>query len=228
MKYILILSVLLVVGCNDKNITGENPIVESSSDNEDSITSVSYDFKSDSLGFDSPEEVAIQVINYLKTKDTIGYFEAAIPLSAQKYLFAQNFEYRPDIVDQEAYMKWLSSRFERRMNNFLVRAGYIEDIMLENKGFHINKATINTITFKNKRIKSYGGFDRHIVGEWADVTVKMKYNNQDFFFEIPQIIKLKNKWFLYYPEYYIRTARDLEFTKRRVKEINEKADEFWL
>ena len=228
MRYLLILCAILIVGCNDKNNISENPILEPSSDIDNSTAPISYDFESDSLGYDSPEEVAIQVISYLQTKDTISYFEAAIPLSAQKYLFAQNFEFRPDIEDQKAYMKWLSSRFERRMNNFLVRAAYIEDIMLEDKDFQINLATVDTITFKNKRIKSYGGFDRHIVGDWADVTVKMKYNNQDFFFEIPQIIKLKDKWFLYYPEYYIRTTRDLEFTKRRVKEINEKADEFWL
>lgn len=226
MKYFQIILVILIIGCSPK----EDKEVEAS--NLDTIeivdNFVKYDFNSDTIGLNSPEEVAKQVIEFLRQRDTTKYLELAIPLEAQKYLFAKNLEYRPDIKSQEEYMEWLESRFERRMKNFLVRAGYISEIMEEDKGFKIDNATIDTITFEDVRIKNYGGFNRFIVGDWADVTVKMNFDNEDYFFEIPQIIKLKEKWFLYYPEYYIRTKRDLEFIEERVKQINQKADEFWL
>ena len=226
MKYFQIILVILIIGCSPK----EDKEVEAS--NLDTIeivdNFVKYDFNSDTIGLNSPEEVAKQVIEFLRQRDTTKYLELAIPLEAQKYLFAKNLEYRPDIKNQEEYMQWLESRFERRMKNFLVRAGYISEIMEEDKGFKIDNATIDTITFEDVRIKNYGGFNQFIVGDWADVTVKMNFDNEDYFFEIPQIIKLKEKWFLYYPEYYIRTKRDLEFIEERVKQINQKADEFWL
>ncbi|WMX13112.1 hypothetical protein [Aureispira sp. CCB-E] len=222
--------VTLTVGCTNKeNIKKEaKTLSEATTKSKAPAVQNVYDFKADSIGFDSPEEVAKQVVEFLQNRDTAKYLNAIIPLEAQKYLFSQNFEYRPDIKDQAKFMKLLESRFERRMNNFLIRSEYITEIMERDKGFQIKNATIDTITIEEVRIKNYGGFNRFIVGKWADVTVKMKFNRQDYFFEIPQIIELKNKWFLYYPEYYIRTKRDLEFIKKRVKEINAKADEFWL
>jgi len=182
----------------------------------------------DSIGLNSPEEVAKKIIEFLQDGDTTLYLETAIPLEYQKHLFEQNFEYRLDIENQEQFIHKLEDRFQERMNNFLVRAKYIQEIMIEDKNFSIKEATIDTITFKNVRIKNYGGFDRFIVGYWADVTIKMNYNQQTFFLEIPQIIKVKNKWFLYYPEYYIRTVKDKEFIEKRVREINQKVDAFWF
>ncbi|MFK7770837.1 MAG: hypothetical protein AB8F94_01815 [Saprospiraceae bacterium] len=228
MKYFQILLVILIIGCNSEKTKVITPESKQSINLENGNNQIEYDLNTDSIGFDSPEKVAKQVIEFLQTRDTSKYLDTAIPLKAQKYLFAKNFEYRPDITNQDNFMKWLDSRFEKRMNNFLVRAGYISEIMIDDKGFDITKATIDTITIEDVRIKNYGGFNRFIVGEWADITIKMNYNNKDFFFEVPQIIKLKDKWFLYYPEYYIRTKRELEFTNKRVQEINKQADDFWL
>lgn len=228
MKYFQIMLVILLIGCSNKETTDKNIKNANSEKIENTDNQDKYDFQSDSLGVDSPEEIAKQVVEFLRLRDTTKYLELAIPLKAQKYLFAKNFKYRPDIKDQDKYMEWLESRFERRMDNFLVRARYISEIMEEDMGFKIGNAIIDTITIEDVRIKNYGGFNRFIVGDWADVTVKMNFNNEDYFFEIPQIIKIKEKWFLYYPEYYIRTKRDLEFIEERVKQINQKADEFWL
>lgn len=228
MKYFQILLVLLIFGCNSEKAKVVIPETNESINIEDPDKIMKYDFNSDSIGFDSPETVARHVIEFLQIGDTTKYLETAIPLNAQKYLFAKNFEYRPNIKDQDNFIKWLESRFEKRMDNFIVRAGFISEIMIEDKGFIISKATIDTITIEAVRIKNYGGFNRFIVGDWADVTVKMIYNDDEYFFEIPQIIKLKDKWFLYYPEFYIRTKKDFEYTKKRVQEINQQADEFWL
>lgn len=228
MKYLQIIIAILIIGCSSESKTTKSAELEKAIKKENPVPKNKYDFVPDSIGFDSPEEVAIQVINFLKKKDTTAYLETAIPLDAQKYLFSQNFEFMPGIKNQEEFMGRLESRFEKRMNNFLVRAKYIAKIMEEDSKFQIQNATMDTITYENVRIKNYGGFDRFIVGEWADLTVKMNYNDEEYFFEIPQIIKVKNKWFLYYPEYYIRTKKELEFIERRVKEINQKADNFWL
>jgi hypothetical protein len=227
MKYLQILIAVLIIGCTNKKVENNSETVNLS-DSKNSKNQNKYDFKSDSIGFNSPEEVAKQVIDFLQKGDVDKYLKTAITLEAQKYLFSENFEYRPDIKDHEEYMSLLEAKFKRRLNNFLIRAEYIKEIMEDDKAFKIEKATIDTITIEDVRIKNYGGFNRFIVGKWADITVKMNFNNEDYFFEIPQIVKLKDKWFLYYPEYYIRTKKDLDFIEKRVKEINEKADEFWL
>lgn len=216
MRYIPILLIVFAFSC-----TTETP-------NKTVDPLAIYDFIADSIGFDTPEEVAIQIVDFLDKKDTSKYLEVILPFEAQKYLAAHNLEYRPDILDTVRHMKWLESRFEDRWHNYFVRANYILDIMREDKGIRIDTSMIDTITFEPERIKNYGGFDRFIVGEWADLDVKLNYKGKVYYFEIPQVIKLKNKWFLYYPEFYIRDENDFKFIKERVKVINQKADEFWL
>lgn len=54
----------------------------------------------------------------------------------------------------------------------------------------------------------------------------MKYQNEKFYFEIPQILELKGKWFLYYPEYYLRDQREKDFVNEYLNERDKKADEF--
>lgn len=216
MRYIITILILATIGCT---INGQHQ--EERAIDDDCL-------EVNSVGFNSPQEVVLQIVKFLQNGDTTLYLNTAIPLEYQKYLFEQNFEYRPDIEDQEKFIQKLESRFKERMNNFLIRAKYIKEIMIEDENFLIKEATIDTITFKKVRIKNYGGFDRFIVGDWADVTIKMTYNQQTFFLEIPQIIKVKEKWFLYYPEYYIRTVKSKEFVEKRVREINQKADAFWF
>lgn len=48
-------------------------------------------------------------------------------------------------------------------------------------------------------MKNYGGFGRTIIGNRAVITVEMNVNNERYNFEIPQIIKEENQWYLYYP-----------------------------
>jgi hypothetical protein len=187
-----------------------------------------YDFVSDTLGLDTPEEVAMHVIEFLATKDTAKYLDVILPYEAHQYFAAQNLEYRPEIKDTTLYMQWHADRFDDRWVNYFVRAGYILEIMKRDKGISIDTSMIDTITFEPKRIKQYGGMGRFKVGEWADLDVKLRYEEEDYYFEVPQILKLKDKWFLYYPEFYIRNEIEYLHLKER-KMIRElKADDFWL
>ncbi len=83
--------------------------------------------------------------------------------------------------------------------------------MLEDKNFIISKATIDTITYKSSAVKTHFAIDPPLRGNWTMATVQMSFNDENFYFEIPQIIEIKEKYFLYYPEYYIRDESDMEF-----------------
>jgi len=219
---------LLVFGCSSEKAEvemEEKPLTE-----EELVQEYirNYTINVDSLGYSSPEKVANEVITFLQLRDTTNFFNCIIPLEVQKYLAIQNFQYRPDIEDKIEFLNFIEEKYQRRMNNFLERDKYIHEIMEEDKKFIISEAVIDTITYKPIRIKNYGGFDTFIVGNWADVTVKMSYKEKEFYFEIPQIIELENKWFLYYPEYYIRTKWEKEYIDEAVKNTNKTADEFWL
>ena len=175
----------------------------------------------------TPNTIAKTVIEFLQKKDTTAYLDIAIPLDKQKWLFANNMEYNPQERDTTEIYQRLENKYKDRMDNFLVRAGYILDIMKTDKGFKIEDATIDSIYFKRERIKNYGSFGRTIIGEWANLTVEMNFNDEKYYFEIPQIIKVDNQWYLYYPEYYLRDETEKKFVERRIKELKEKADEFW-
>jgi hypothetical protein len=221
-KIVTILLVILLSSCTEtktQELPDDKNVIEVSPTNP-------YDFDENKIGLDNAADVASGVIYFLKNADTTRYLSLAISLEAQKYLFEKNFEFRPDIKDTSAYMDSLEIRFDKRMQNFLVRSSYIHEIMIEDKKFDIKMAKIDTIIVESKRIKDYGGFDRPIIGNWAEVTIIMDFNEEKFHFEIPQIIELKGKWFLYYPEYYIRDKKEKAFINEYLKEKNEKADEF--
>jgi len=227
MNNILILLTFTLFGCFSNAQSDNSPNSKDLISQEYQTQNKEYDFDNENVGSNSPKEVALNVISFLKNSDTSKYLQSIIPLEAQKYLSAQNFEFRPDIKNKEKYMKWLESRFADRMDNFFVRANYILEIMKDDKKFNISEATIDTITTERVRIKRYGDFNRFIVGEWSEVTIKMNYNNEVYYFEIPQIIKLKEKWFLYYPEFYLRTASEKTFVEQIKKDLDKDGDEFW-
>lgn len=175
----------------------------------------------------TPKDIAKTVINFLQKRDTLKYLDVTIPLDEQQKLFINNIKYNPQDKDTIALKDKLSARYNERQQNFLVRAGYILEIMKEDKQFDISEATIDTIYFNLEKLKTYGSFGRGIVGNWADVTVEMKYKNETFYFEIPQILNIENKWYLYYPEYYLRDEKEHQFVKERVKQIQKQAEDFW-
>jgi len=164
----------------------------------------------------TPIDIAKSVIEFLQKKDTTKYLNIAIPFKQQKKLFAENIKFNPQENDTMAVYRSLKKKYEDRTNNFLVRAGYILDIMQNDKGFDIEKATIDSIYYKLEKIKKYGSFGKTLIGNWADLTVEMNYNNEKYYFEIPQIVKVDNEWFLYYPEYYLRDQKEKDFVERRV------------
>lgn len=175
----------------------------------------------------SPYDIAKTVIEFLQKKDTIKYLNIAIPLDKQKVLFVDNIKYNPQENDTMAIYRELKRKYDDRVDNFLVRARYILEIMEKDKGFDIEKVTIDTMYYKHEKTKNYGGFGRTIIGNWADLTVEMNFNNQKYYFEIPQIIKVENQWYLYYPEYYLRDEKERKFVDKRVKELKQKSEEFW-
>ncbi|QXP58557.1 hypothetical protein [Olleya sp. HaHaR_3_96] len=175
----------------------------------------------------TPIDIAKSVIEFLQKKDTTKYLNIAIPLKQQKKLFAENIKFNPQENDTMAVYRNLKKKYEDRTDNFLVRAGYILDIMKNDKGFNIENATIDSIYYKLEKIKKYGSFGKTLIGNWADLTVEMDYNNEKYYFEIPQIVKVDNEWFLYYPEYYLRDQKEKDFVERRVKELKEQSEEFW-
>ena len=213
MKNLLfIVSLLTLFNC--RNNTPSNDIIE--------IKTISINEPTN-----TPYDIAKTVIEFLQKRDTTEYLNLAIPLDKQKKLFVNNIKYNPQENDTLEIYQRLNRKYDDRMDNFLVRAGYIIDIMKQDKGFEIKEATIDSIYFKQERIKSYGSFGRTIIGEWADLTVEMNFKDEKYYFEIPQIVKVENQWYLYYPEYYLRDEKERRFVERRIQELKEKAEEFW-
>lgn len=175
----------------------------------------------------TPIDIAKSVIDFLQKKDTSKYLNIAIPLEKQQKLFAENIKFNPQENDTISIYRNLKKKYKSRLDNFLVRAGYILDIMKNDKGFEIEKATIDTIYYKLEKTKTYGSFGKTLIGNWADLTIEMNYNKEKYYFEIPQIIKVDNKWYLYYPEYYLRDQKEKEFVDKRVKELRKQAEDFW-
>lgn len=219
-KLIIIIISFLTIGCKD-NSQQRGPKVS----HKKQVSK--YDFNERKIGLKNPETVAYGVLDFLKNADTTQYLSLAIPLKAQQYLLEENFKLDPDIPNRTTYLDSLAFQFEERMDNFLVRSYYIHEI-IDDQQFDIQKARIDSVVIKPVRIKNYGGFDRPIHGNWAEVTFIMNYKDEPYYFQIPQIVEVKGKWFLYYPEYYIRDQKEMDFINdylKRKKEIENNTKE---
>lgn len=161
-------------------------------------------------GKSSPKEVALGVINFLCNSDTSQYLKLVIPLEGQKLIHERNFDPKTDFKEyQEAQLDSLEARYPSVLENFLVRSGYIHKIMVEDKDFLIYRASIDTVLVEQLPANMFlcKKFPKE---NWNMVTVVMEYNKEKFYFEIPQIVELEGRWFLYYPEYYLRDQKELD------------------
>jgi hypothetical protein len=171
-------------------------------------------------GKSSSKEVALGIIEFLRNADTSQYLMLAIPLEGQKLIFERNFDPKTGFKEyHEAQLDTLESKYPSALENFIVRSGYIHKIMIRDKEFHISKASIDTIIVEKLPANMFRG-ESFPKENWNMVTVVMDYNKEKFYFEIPQIVELEGKWFLYYPEYYLRDQKELDF----VNSIRNKKD----
>lgn len=162
-------------------------------------------------GKPSSKEVALGVIEFLRNSDTSQYLKLVIPLEVQKLILERDFEARTNFKEyHEAQLDSLEARYSSALENFLVRSGYIHEIMVEDKAFLISKASIDTILVEQLPANMFRG-ENFPKENWNMVTVIMEYKKEKFYFEIPQIVELEGKWFLYYPEYYLRDQKELDF-----------------
>lgn len=162
-------------------------------------------------GKSSSKEVALGVIEFLRNSDTSEYLRLAIPLEGQKLIHERDFDPKTDFKEyHKAQLDTLESRYSSALENFLIRSGYIHEIMVEDKEFYISKASIDTIIVEKLPANMFRIESFH-KENWHMVTVIMELDNEKFYFQIPQIVELEGKWFLYYPEYYLRDQNEMDF-----------------
>ncbi len=141
-------------------------------------------------GKSSSEEIAIGVVEFLRNSDTSQYMKHAIPLEGQKLIHERDFDPKIDIKEyHQTQLDSLNARYTSILENFLVRSGYIHEIMIEDKDFYISKAVIDTIIVEKLPANMFRG-KRFPKENWNMVTVVMEYNKEKFYFEIPQIVEL--------------------------------------
>lgn len=187
------------------NSQNESPM-DSSEDNNPTSWSIN--------GKSSSKEVALGVIEFLRNSDTSRYLKLAIPLEGKKLIHARDFDPKTDLKEyHEAQMDTLAAGYSLAVENFLVRSGYIHKIMIEEKGFDISRASIDTIIVEKLPANLFHGESFH-KENWHMVTVIMELDNEKFYLEIRQIVELEDKWYLYYPEYYFRDQNEMDLVNR--------------
>ncbi len=82
--FISILLTLIFFSC------ASNSDIQSS--DKANVSELLIDFDPDTTGYDTPEEIALGVIEFLKFTDTVEYLKLSVPLQIQKYLYQENFE----------------------------------------------------------------------------------------------------------------------------------------
>ena len=158
----------------------------------------------------SSKDVALGVIEFLRNADTSQYLKLTIPLEGKKQIVTRDLELKHQKEYLDTQLDAVEDQHSSSLENFLVRSGYIHEIMIEDKNFEITKAEIDTLIVKKLPANMFRG--RSFPKEnWNMVTVIMEYKKEKFYFEIPQIVELDERWFLYYPEYYLRDQKELDF-----------------
>lgn len=172
-----------------------------------------YRFNNIKKGFKTPEDLAKSLIKSLQYYDETSYLRHIIPIEEKLELYKMNLQYNVINEDSVKYLDSISKSDISRKLNFIKRAKYFLEIILEDKKIDINKIDIIDITKELKSEYLYDYTGDKMVAPFAIINVKIEFNHEYFYIEIPQVVKVKDRWYLNYPEYYIRDKSEYEFLK---------------
>lgn len=139
MKNLAFVAVALVLVSCRQSADSEGKAKAGRADTVAEIPALPDDVGALQSGCSSAQAVAQEVLQLFQRAEIFNYLQLAIPLAAQKQLFAENAEFRPAIANLETLMDSLGARFEWRMNNFLTRAYQLRQIMEEDYRFTIKQ-----------------------------------------------------------------------------------------
>ena len=165
-----------------------------SKDQGDNDNELKYDFDESKYTFDSPDELVNSFINTLEKQDSNKILEHFLSKEATYYLLEQFDKKRPDAQNIEEAIKATESKFEEGQNQYIT--------VSRNLLHHIQK---DSVSLSKAKITSIN----YVVGDWyglkpnvmfTAVSISISYIDNVYLMRLPQLIRIKNKWFIGGPE----------------------------
>ena len=184
---------------------GFSPTIHSQVNDKDSIPAWAQ------TGQLKAEDVATVFLEFLQKKDSSKYLDLIIPLEGQQLIHERGLSKRKGLLDyHKAQIDSLEPRYKSFVGNFFIRSAYLDEIMIEDEGFNVKEASVDSILIEKLPANLFQGESFH--GQnWNMVIVRMNYGEEKYYLEIPQIIELYGRWFMFYPEYYLRSQKVMDF-----------------
>jgi hypothetical protein len=197
-KQLIIITFLLLVG-----ITG------SGQDNIDTTQN----------GFDTPEALAKSLFKSFQNFSQEDYIKHIIPLDADLYLYNNHFLF-DGRSEQKVVLDSLKLNYKIKVNNFNTRAKYFLKTIRQDKKINLKDCKIVSITYEPINFHYWPATEESFVAPFAYIEMLLKYEGNNYYLEIPQVVQLQGKWFLKYPEYHLRDQAEHDFLVQYLEEVD--------
>jgi len=154
------------------------------------------DFDETKYEFNTPDDLVKSYVRNLKNCIPDSILKHCLSKEATLYFVRQTAKLRPDAQNIEQAIQAIDTQYEESQNQYVIATKNIK-WNIDKEGIDISKAEIESIDYK---IEDWYGLKPQIM--FAAVTVKIKYNNKIYTLKLPQLGRLKNKWFILGPEFW--------------------------
>lgn len=178
-------------------------------------TTDKYDFDESKYRIETPDELAKAFLDQLDNFNESEYLELCISKEAMLYMIAQISIMRQDAQNIDEAVKATDAKFDDGIKQYVtVAQNVIEKI--DKQEVKISESNIDSVIYE---VGDWYGLKPNVM--FTDLTVYLSHNGKKYQLQLPQLVRIKDKWFILGPEMYWRDAEEVEWMKKYIEE-NEK------
>ena len=171
-------------------------------------TTDKYDFDESKYRFETPDELAKAFLDQLNNFNESEYLELCVSKEAMLYMIAQIAVMRQDAQNIDEAVKATDKKFEDGIKQYTSVAQRIIE-KIEKQEVTISKSVVDSMVYE---IGDWYGLKPNIM--FTDLTIYLSHNNEQYQLQLPQLGRIKGKWFILGPEMYWRDKEELDWIKK--------------
>lgn len=179
-------------------------------------TTDKYDFDETKYKFETPDELAKAFLNQLDNFNEPKYLELCVSKEAMLYMITQIAIMRQDAQNIDEAVKATDEKFDDGVKQYSSVAQRIIE-KIEKQEVKISESVIDSIVYE---VGDWYGLKPNIM--FTDLKVFLSHNNEQFQLQLPQLGRIKGKWFILGPEMYWRDAEEVEWLNKYMEENGNK------
>ena len=171
-----------------------------------------YDFDETKYKYETPDQLATTFLKSLDNFKESEFLELCVSKEAMLYMIGQISMMRQDAQNIDEVVEATEEKFDESIKQYTARAQMIITKIKKQK-VKISECIINNINYE---VKDLYGLKPNIM--FTNLTMYLNYNGEQFQLQLPQLVRIKGKWFIIAPSIYWRDNEEIKWLEKHLGE----------